>query len=84
MCDSSQRPTRIVGITLDVTDRKGAEDEIDRLNQTLTKQLTELQDKVEQLEGFEEIVVGRELKMIALEKTVEALERQVQLLKAQS
>jgi len=83
MCDSHRRPTRIVGITLDVTDRKGAEDEIHRLNQTLTSQLTELQDKVEQLEGFEEVVVGRELKMIALEKTVEGLERQIQLLKAQ-
>jgi hypothetical protein len=54
MCDSSRRPTRIVGITLDVTERKGAEEEIHRLNQTLTKQLTELQDKVEQLEGFEQ------------------------------
>jgi len=37
--------------------------------------LTELQDKVEQLQGFEEVVVGRELKMIALEKTVEGLEQ---------
>jgi len=83
MCDSSRRPTRIVGITLDVTERKGAEAEIHRLNQTLTKQLTELQDKVEQLEGFEEVVVGRELKMIALEKTVEGLERLISLLKAQ-
>jgi hypothetical protein len=43
-----------VGITLDVTERKGAEEKIHRLNQTLTKQLTELQDKVEQLEGFEQ------------------------------
>jgi hypothetical protein len=73
----------VLGITLDVTERKGAEAEINRLNQTLTKQLTELQDKVEQLEGFEEVVVGRELKMIALEKTVEGLQRQISLLKAQ-
>jgi hypothetical protein len=69
-------------ITLDVTDRKGAEDEIHRLNQTLTKQLTELQDKIEQLEGFEEAVVGRELKMIALEKTTEKLQLEIQRLKA--
>jgi hypothetical protein len=79
MCDSSRRPARIVGITLDVTERKGAEAEIHRLNQTLTKQLTELQDKVEQLEEFEEVVVGRELKMIALEKTVEGLQHQIHL-----
>jgi TolA-binding protein len=83
MCDSSRRPIRIVGITLDVTERKGAEEKIHRLNQTLTKQLTELQDKVEQLEGFEQVVVGRELKMIALEKTVEGLQRQISLFKAQ-
>jgi hypothetical protein len=44
--------------------------------------LTELQDKIEQLEGFEAVVVGRELKMIALEKTVEGLQRQIQLFKA--
>jgi PAS domain S-box-containing protein len=82
MCDSSRRAYRIVGMTLDVTDRKGAEEEIHRLNQTLTKQLTELQDKIEQLEGFEEVVVGRELKMIALEKTTEKLQLEIERLKA--
>ncbi len=82
ICDSHRRPNRMVGITLDVTERKGAEEQIHQLNQTLTKQLTELQDKIEQLEGFEAVVVGRELKMIALEKTVEGLQRQIQLFKA--
>jgi len=32
--NAHRRPTRIVGITLDVTDLKGAEEEIHRLNQT--------------------------------------------------
>jgi len=35
----------------------------------------ELQEKILDLEKFEEVVVGRELKMIALEKEIEALRR---------
>ena len=80
--DSNRRPSRMVGITLDVTERKGAEEEIHRLNRKLTQQLTELQEKIEELEQFEQAVVGRELKMIALEKSNEALEREIQRLKA--
>jgi PAS domain S-box-containing protein len=43
----------------------------------------ELQDKILDLEKFEEVVVGRELKMIALEKEVEKLQREVDELKAE-
>src|SRR3989442_851621 len=43
----------------------------------------ELQDKILDLEKFEEVVVGRELKMIALEKEVEKLQREVNQLKAE-
>ena len=42
----------------------------------------ELQDKILDLEKFEEVVVGRELKMIALEKEVEKLQRELSQLKA--
>ena len=42
----------------------------------------ELQEKILDLEKFEEVVVGRELKMIALEKEVEKLQREVERLKA--
>jgi hypothetical protein len=35
----------------------------------------ELQEKILDLEKFEEVVVGRELKMIALEKEIDALRR---------
>src|SRR5262249_20397559 len=38
----------------------------------------ELQEKILDLEKFEEVVVGRELKMIALEKEVEQLQREVE------
>ena len=41
----------------------------------LEQSKTELQDKILDLEKFEEVVVGRELKMIALEKELEQLRR---------
>ena len=44
----------------------------------------ELQEKILDLEKFEEVVVGRELKMIALEKEVEKLQREVNQLKART
>jgi PAS domain S-box-containing protein len=43
----------------------------------------ELQEKISDLEKFEEVVVGRELKMIALEKEVEKLQREVEKLRAE-
>src|SRR5438552_881593 len=48
----------------------------------LERSKTELQEKILDLEKFEEVVVGRELKMIALEKELEDLRRQAQELKA--
>src|SRR6186997_3324479 len=42
----------------------------------LEQSKTELQDKILDLEKFEEVVVGRELKMIALEKELESLQRE--------
>ncbi len=44
----------------------------------------ELQEKILDLEKFEEVVVGRELKMIALEKELEGLRAEVQKLRAAS
>jgi len=41
----------------------------------LEQSKSELQEKILDLEKFEEVVVGRELKMIALEKEIEALHR---------
>jgi PAS domain S-box-containing protein len=43
----------------------------------LEKSKTELQEKILDLEKFEEVVVGRELKMIALEKELESLRREL-------
>jgi PAS domain S-box-containing protein len=50
--------------------------------QDLEQSKTELQEKILDLEKFEEVVVGRELKMIALEKELENLQRENEKLKA--
>src|SRR5579864_6075002 len=44
----------------------------------LQESKAELQEKIQDLEKFEEVVVGRELKMIALEKEVENLKRELE------
>ncbi len=49
----------------------------------LEESKADLQEKILDLEKFEEVVVGRELKMIALEKEVEKLQRLVEQLKAE-
>jgi PAS domain S-box-containing protein len=43
----------------------------------LEQSKTELQEKILDLEKFEEVVVGRELKMIALEKELDSLRQEV-------
>src|SRR6266705_2614888 len=48
----------------------------------LERSKSELQEKILDLEKFEEVVVGRELKMIALEKQLEALRADVAKLRA--
>jgi PAS domain S-box-containing protein len=45
----------------------------------LERSKAELQEKILDLEKFEEVVVGRELKMIALEKEIESLRRDLDL-----
>src|SRR2546428_10005028 len=48
----------------------------------LEQSKSELQEKILDLEKFEEVVVGRELKMIALEKQLESLRKEVERLTA--
>ena len=77
-------------ILRDITERKQTEaalrqahDEMERGVLERTQELAQanaaLQEKIQDLEKFEEVAVGRELKMIALEKQIEQLKR---LLKA--
>jgi hypothetical protein len=46
----------------------------------LERSKSELQEKILDLEKFEEVVVGRELKMIALEKELESMRKQANML----
>src|SRR5438552_3253696 len=51
--------------------------EYEQVVRDLEKSKSELQEKILDLEKFEEVVVGRELKMIALEKELESLRKEV-------
>src|SRR5256885_606858 len=56
--------------------------EYEQVVRDLEQSKTELQEKILDLEKFEEVVVGRELKMIALEKELEDVRRQNEKLQA--
>ena len=55
----------------------------ERVVRDLEKSKAELQEKILDLEKFEEVVVGRELKMIALEKELEKMIKENEKLKSQ-
>jgi PAS domain S-box-containing protein len=63
--------------TRDITDRKKVEEERERLLAELQESRRRLQEKVEELEQFHDAVVGRELKMMELEKEVACLRQQL-------
>ena len=50
--------------------------EYEQVVRDLEQSKSELQEKILDLEKFEEVVVGRELKMIALEKALESLQKE--------
>ncbi len=55
--------------------------EYEQVVRDLEKSKSELQEKILDLEKFEEVVVGRELKMIALEKELESRQKELATLK---
>jgi CheY-like chemotaxis protein len=73
-----------VCVLTDITARREQEKEIRHLNASLEKRVQELQqsrmelhEKVIDLEHFEDVVVGRELKMIEMEKDIERLTKEL-------
>ena len=57
----------------DITERKHRMEEYERIMQELEKSKATLLDKIRDLELFHDVVVGRELKMIQLEKEIAML-----------
>ena len=73
-----------VCVVTDITDRHEQEEKIRHLNASLEERVRELQqsrlelqEKITDLEQFEDVVVGRELKMMELEKEIERLKAAV-------
>ena len=69
-----------IGSVIDITERKEAEQERERLlaqlqaeRRRLETSKAELQEKIEDLEKFHDVVVGRELKMMEMEKEIKRL-----------
>src|SRR2546422_865160 len=73
--DPDGRAIGVIGILRDMR-------EYAQVVHDLEKSKTELQEKILDLEKFEEVVVGRELKMIALERDLESLRKEVERLRA--
>jgi PAS domain S-box-containing protein len=70
---------RVIGAIGILRDMRGYE----KVVRDLEESKAELQEKIQDLEKFEEVVVGRELKMIGLEKEVEKLQKELTTLKAE-
>src|SRR2546427_11698911 len=70
---------KVIGVIGILRDMRAYE----RVVRDLRASQAELQQKILDLEKFEEVVVGRELKMIALEKEVESLRQQNERMKAE-
>ncbi len=70
---------RVIGAIGILRDMRAYEEVVRDLEQSKT----ELQEKILDLEKFEEVVVGRELKMIALEKDLELLQQENEKLKSE-
>lgn len=77
--DNEGRPLRIYGIIWDSTDRKRVENGIRKLNEELAQKVkertAELEDKNRELEHFNKLFVGRELRMVELKERIKELEK---------
>jgi PAS domain S-box-containing protein len=75
--DSDGKVIGVIGILRDMR-------AYERVVRDLEKSKLELQEKILELEKFEEVVVGREIKMIALEKEVERWQSEVERLRGEN
>lgn len=77
--DAEGRVTRMLGIRMDIHDRKLAEEELRRhkedLERRVAERTVELRKNNEELEHMNRLFIGRELRMIELKKRIKELER---------
>jgi PAS domain S-box-containing protein len=74
----------VLEVNHDVTDRKNVEKGYQQAITDLQGSRLQLQEKIDELERFEDAVIGRELKMIDLERQVTELRHHVERLKRTS
>jgi PAS domain S-box-containing protein len=77
---------RLLGVNIDITERKRAEESLHMREAQLQKTVSDLEssrtvlgEKVQELEALHDVVVGRELKMMDLEKEIRKLRAEMKL-----
>ena len=79
--DENGNLEKVIHITTDITERKRAEEELkkyrEHLEELVKERTLELNQKNEELEKFNRLFVGRELRMMELKKKIEEFEKKI-------
>lgn len=79
--DENNNPKQIIGLWIDITERKQAEDELkiyrENLEELVNERTAELEEKNAELERFNDLFVGREFRIKELRDKVKELENKM-------